>query len=575
MSDPLSPWSESVQKALQLGSGSSPLLLVGTPGSLQMQCAREIHETAGGGNLERVACTPDSTELRTQLFGPAAYFYDEFSFYDPDLPVGAVQRAIGGTLFLDSIDRCGPNDSNWIPAFLKGESVNIEGHSVELDTSTRVIASITADWIDRVDLVVPQWLKASFYDRIVQLQPLNERPSEVSAAIDWFVSQASRVNFDGVSLAEDARELLISRPWPGDLEELRKVVVSLIALATSGERVTASACERVLERVGSPGMSAIDNHRRQECYHCAQGLSYVGRSIEASDVYEWVSQFPKVSRDRQFDPWSTGLDIAKAISQRYFFSSDCMHALIRKAYAALCTELVKSNVVNGWDPSTADNTLPSIRAILVNPLGPIKSSSGVMPHMAHLIGAGSRQKALPMGEVADYLAANEETRVILFCDDFSGTGRQILDNLIGVFAADDSLRDTCHMRNQQGNSVVLSVILGVGFQGALESIRASGPDWLPTIALAGETLGERDRAFTESSRVFPDSEHRAWAKDLIVEQIGKHLSPHWPSGFGDLQAMAVTADNVPNNTLPVIHSSGQVHGIHWRALFARASTPSG
>ena len=575
MSDPLSPWSESAQKALQSGSGSSPLLLVGTPGSLQTQCAKEIHETAGGGNLERVACTPDSTELRTQLFGPASHFDDEFSFYDPAPLVGAVQRAIGGTLFLDSIDRCGLNDSNWIPAFLKGETVNIDGNYVELDTSTRVIASITADWIDRVDLVIPQWLKASFYGRIVVLQPLDERPGEVSSAIDWFLSQASTVHVEDISLAEDARELLISRPWPGDFEELGKVVVSLIALATPGEQVTGSACERVLEGLGSPGLSAIDSHRRQECYHCAQGLTYVGRSIEASEVYEWVGQFPMVSRDRRFDPWSTGLNIAKAISRKYFFSSDRMDALIRKAYATLCSELAKSNVINGWVPSTEDDTLPSIEAILVNPLGPIKSSSGVMPHIAHLLGAGNRQSALPMGEVADYLATSEETRVILFCDDFSGTGRQILDNLIGVFAADDSLQNTCHMRNQQGNSVILSVILGVSFDGALESIRASAPDWLPTIALAGETLGERDRAFTESSSVFTDSEYRAWAKDLVVEQIGKHLSPQWPSGFGCLQAMVVTADNVPNNTLPVIHRSGQVQGTPWRALFARASTPSG
>ena len=195
--------------------------------------------------------------------------------------------------------------------------------------------------------------------------------------------------------------------------------------------------------------------------------------------------------------------------------------------------------------------------------------------MAHLLGAGVQQEVVPVEHVSGRLAEDENTRVILFCDDFAGTGQQILTQLFEALGSDGVLQDVCESRAQEGRPVALGVVLGVGFADALRKIQMSGPKWLPVFAHAGDRLEESDRAFSATSSVFPESGLRAWAKTLVVDQVGGSLSPYWPGGFGDLQALVVTAYNSPNDTLPVIWKSGLVQGIAWKALFERASTPSG
>ena len=224
------------------------------------------------------------------------------------------------------------------------------------------------------------------------------------------------------------------------------------------------------------------------------------------------------------------------------------------------------NYLKDWLPSDTESFLPSLHAVLLNPLNPVKSSSGLMPHMAHLLGVGYNQQVSTISEVADCLSRNESIRVIMFCDDFAGTGHQIVSKLIEVLAADKLLKDVCESRCHEGNPIALCVALGVSFDVALSRIRQSGPDWLPILAHAGELLCEQDRAFSDSSSIFPESDLRAWSKDLIVDQVGKDLAKRWPGGYGDGQALVVTADNVPNNTLPAICRSGKVQGMAWRAL---------
>lgn len=571
-----SPWIETAQNALRLsGGGFCPLLIVGSPGSLQIECAREIHDSVGGGSFEHVICSSDSVELRTQLFGPVPDpFIDEFSTLGSEHPEGAVLRAAGGTLFLEYVDRCRPVDAPWITQLLSRQLITINGYSVSLDPSTRVVASITTDWMDRVEHELPQWLKLLLDDRVLLLKSLHSRPGDVSLAIDWLLQRASETQGKEVILSSAAKELLIDNQWPGNYEELSHVIHLVVSNAVERELITVQACERVLAVSERLGMGAKDRNRWQECRNCVSGLTYFGHPLHASEVYRWAAQFSKVSRDRRFDPWLPGLRIAKEISHRYFYSTDRLRELTRNAFWALCVELAERKLIADWSPTKANGSLPRLHNVLINPLSPIQSASGYMPHIAHLSGVGSRQVVSPISEIADCLARNSGIQMIMFCDDFTGTGRQIVSNIIEVLAGDEFLRKMCEDRRREGNPIAFGVILGVGFSDALHKIRSSGPDWLPILAHAGEQLGDQDRAFSDCSRIFPEPGLRAWAKDLVVNQVGRHLVPRWPGGYGESQALVVTADNVPNNSLPAIYSSGLVRGMEWKALFERAFTSS-
>ena len=569
---PKSPWFDVIEDGVRLGSGDTPLLLIGSLGSLLVDCAKEIHSVAGGGSFEHVRCTGNSIVLKTQLLGPTDWPYSEFDMLDSELPPGAVHRAAGGTLFIEHIDYSGPDVSDWLWDLLSRRRISINGYFFELDSSTRVIASIATDWIEGLLDSVPQGLRASFEDHILVLKPLRSRPEDVPGIVVWFFEKENQSQIADTTLTREAEELLSTRRWPGDLRELSRVVKQAISLG-SGKAVTPEICERVVEIHQGSGMTSADIDRKTKCADYAQKLFYMGREVHGREVFEWVGQFPKVQGGRRGEPWDIGLRIAREISQKYYYSAESIRRLIRDAYVSLCRQLADGGHVSGWSLTSDDDSLPSLQAVLVNPLSPLKSSSGLLPHMGHLIGAGRDQAVVPLAKVADYVSDNTMTKLVIFCDDFAGTGQQIKSRLVHRLSISEKLQETCEKRIEEGNPIVLGVLLGAAFEQALDSIRRSGPEWLPIMAHAGVQLKECDKAFSGSSDVFPEPELRAHAKSLVVDQIGKGLSPSAPSGFGSLQALVVTSDNVPNNTLPVIWRSGQVQGVQWRALFERASTP--
>ena len=569
-----SPWARPARLGVEIVSGSSPLLIVGQVGSLPVECAKYVHMSTGGGHFERVSCTPDASAFRIQVAGLPVDFDSEFPLIDSEPPNNAICRAYGGTLYLEFIDRCHPSDATWIQPLLSRQAVKVNGHALRLDPSTRVIASITVNVLEGVEFEIPDWLRALFTGRVVAIEPLGSRPDDTEAAIEWFSRQATREGqAQEVMWSNEARDLLVGRRWPGGLEELRNVVHSLIAV-TGGQEISLDMCRDVLTQYEGPGMRGIDIYRRQQCHDYAQGLEYMGRSIQGREVYQWVEQFTRVTSSRQFDPWVVGLRIIRDIHNRYYYSSDRLRMLIRDSYGELCNELADGGFIHGRSPYDLDTTPTALQALLINPLGPVKSAAAVLPHMAHLLGAGSSQEVVSLGEVGASLKRNDSLRVILFCDDFAGTGRQIIENVVKELASDLIIKDVCKSRYREGRPVALGVVLGVGFVNALSNIRASGLEWLPVLAHAGELLREGDRAFSDESSIFPEPDLRAWTRDLVLNRIGKSLSPRWPGGFGNLQSLVVTTDNAPNDSLPAICRSGVVQGMPWKALFERASSPT-
>lgn len=567
----VSPWEEFAAEGISLGSGTDLLLIVGAPGSLPVECAREIHRNAGSGPFEWVICTPKSDVMGTQLLGPLMGLLPEFDAFDSTLPPGAIMRAVGGTLFLDSLDRCHPEDINWLRDLCSRRRVTIDGYSMELDSSTRIIASVTVEWMDQFESQVPQWVMALSEGRNLVIEPLGNRSGDVQSAAQWFAYDAQG-HTSPPPFTNEGLQIVSKRDWPGDLEELRRVVRSVVSVSAGGT-ATREVLDRVLAEQESPGMHAVDSNRQRQCYTYSLGMHYMGRQINSQEVYQWISQFSKVSRDTAIDPWVVGLTMVKAIADKYYYSADYLRSLIRKAYLSLCAELATNGYMPKWVSGSSADSLPSPQAILVNPLGPLKSASGVMPHIAHLLGRGNEQIWAPVEDVAGQLAKNRETRLILFCDDFSGTGRQIATQLVQEFASNKELQHICEKRRNDGSPVALGVILGIGFDVAVDRIAHSGPDWLPVMVHTGDRLDDKDRAFSDDSLVFPEKPIRDRVSSLVMDLVGKQLYRRWPGGWGNSQALVVTADNVPNNTLPAICMSGSVEGVPWKSLFERSSTP--
>ena len=246
---------------------------------------------------------------------------------------------------------------------------------------------------------------------------------------------------------------------------------------------------------------------------------------------------------------------------------------LRDAYYSLCVDLAARGYAQQCPPTEPGGPVPQLEAILISALGPLKSASAVMPHVAHLLGKGILQRVSSVEQVTGELKRPNHTQVVLFADDFAGTGEQIASALIDSLAADPALKEICHHRLQDGYPLAVGVLLAVAFESAVTRILLSAPAWLPIFVCAGEVLDDSDQAFSDRSSIFQEAWLREQSKSLVVDTIGRSLWPDAPGGFGDMQALVVTADNVPDTTLPAIWRSGMVNGTSWRALFERSSSP--
>src|SRR5207237_442594 len=90
-----------------------------------------------------------------------------------------------------------------------------------------------------------------FY-RIAVLQvtapALNERKTDIPALVEHYLKEESRAgqNVEIQSIEAEGMEILTCHDWPGNIRELRNVIVRLVAESGAGSTITADAVRRIL-----------------------------------------------------------------------------------------------------------------------------------------------------------------------------------------------------------------------------------------------------------------------------------------------------------------------------------------
>jgi hypothetical protein len=84
----------------------------------------------------------------------------------------------------------------------------------------------------------------------------------------------------------------------------------------------------------------------------------------------------------------------------------------------------------------------------------------------------------------------------------------------------------------------------------------------------GEILSPDVYAFHKDSVIWSSQDERERAKALISD-LGSRVYKTQPLGYGGLGLLLVFPTTVPNNTLPILHSSAKSGQKPWRPLFIR------
>jgi DNA-binding NtrC family response regulator/Flp pilus assembly protein TadD len=216
----------------KLAPSSSTVLLRGESGTGKELIAEAIHRTSPRRNKPfiKVNCAAFvETLLLSELFG-----HEKGAF------TGAVARkrgrfelADGGTLFLDEIGDISPKTQVALLRVLQEKQFDRVGGVTPVNVDVRIVCATNRD----LDAMVRAGeFREDLYFRlkgiVVELPPLRERREDIPLLATHFLEKVCQA--EGLApmlFDEEAMELLIGYPWPGNIRELENVVRSAVLLA--------------------------------------------------------------------------------------------------------------------------------------------------------------------------------------------------------------------------------------------------------------------------------------------------------------------------------------------------------
>ena len=149
---------------------------------------------------------------------------------------GRFETADGGTLFLDEIGEMGPNlQASLLRVIEYGEIQQIGDEGRSQTINVRVVAASNRNLAADVEA---GRFRADLYYRLcpltIAVPPLRERPEEIPVLARYFVSELEERWDQSLQIVAQAIETLIHYPFPGNIRELRNLVLRAAATCVEG-----------------------------------------------------------------------------------------------------------------------------------------------------------------------------------------------------------------------------------------------------------------------------------------------------------------------------------------------------
>ncbi len=235
----------------RVAASNAAVLITGETGSGKELIARAIHHhslrTSRAWVDVNCAAIPEHL-VESELFG---YEKGAFSGADTAKP-GLFELADKGTLFLDEIGELEPRVQVKLLRVLDGVPYYRLGGRSKVSVDVRLIAATNQPLEQAVSA---GRFRSDLFHRLGQIQlrvpPLRERPEDVLALSDYFLQQA----YPGRRFSAAAAQALTAYSWPGNIRELRNLVLQLGTLCYGAE-IDASDLPPEIREAGERGSSS-------------------------------------------------------------------------------------------------------------------------------------------------------------------------------------------------------------------------------------------------------------------------------------------------------------------------------
>jgi transcriptional regulator with PAS, ATPase and Fis domain len=234
------PMQQLMAKIQRIGMSSASVLIEGESGVGKEVVARAIHHHSLRCQKAWVdvscAALPEHL-IESELFG---YEKGAFSGADSSKP-GLFELAHQGTLFLDEVGELEPKMQVKLLRVLDGSPYYRLGGIRKVSVDVRIIAATNQNL---QQMVKAGRFRSDLYHRLGQLTltvpPLRQRTEDIVPLAEFFLAQHNpRLRF-----ASEACAKLHRYHWPGNIRELRNVVIKAAVLCASDE---IRACDLAFE----------------------------------------------------------------------------------------------------------------------------------------------------------------------------------------------------------------------------------------------------------------------------------------------------------------------------------------
>ena len=230
---------EPMQRCLRLARRAAveefPVLLLGESGTGKELFAQAIHNASARsrGPFVPVNCGAASDDLlAAELFG---YVEGAFTGAVKGGRVGKLELANGGTLFLDEIEAMSQKMQVSLLRVLEDRRIPRIGSEQPIPFDVRILAASNEDL---KEAVAQKRFRVDLYHRLmvfpVSLPPLRERLDDLPELSEHFLQQ---LGFAELRLSAETLSLFRRYPWPGNIRELRNVLLRA-AHAAASSRIT-------------------------------------------------------------------------------------------------------------------------------------------------------------------------------------------------------------------------------------------------------------------------------------------------------------------------------------------------
>ena len=231
---PSAPMQAIYKSIQQVGKSNIPYLITGKTGVGKESVARYIHEKGPRHDQPFIAinCGRFSAEfLQSELFGHEAGAFTSAIRQRR----GAFEIANGGILFLDEVSEMPLNAQKMLLRILDTGTFTRLGGNEVLEVDIHIVASTNSD-IKKV--VAEKAFREDLYYRlkgvVLHIPPLRERPEDIAPLVENFITEFSTEYGKNITrITPEALTYLAEASWPGNIRQLRNVVQTAVALATT------------------------------------------------------------------------------------------------------------------------------------------------------------------------------------------------------------------------------------------------------------------------------------------------------------------------------------------------------